>query len=717
MADVWLPESEIYLASVPWDSSYNYVVNFDKDDLIEYIKDGGTGKPAGLSNVGTTYIRPGQPVTIDAPWSKVRKYNFCMVHNPQQPVEGSEDDYRFYFITDSAYASPASTVLSLQVDVWSTYMVFRSNTTTFGHCFYESGHLAFSQIAYKQDSGYADLRISRRYCSVSQPVAPANYYTRFVSSVDIFQDGYFFMLTCSIYLRGDFGSVTNPEIKVPFLSVKKNNMYGTDVFFIEKIGDVQNLMLYLNRFPWIAQGLVSLVALPKAILDEDKVIEVKIGSTDDSKALKIHAYDPGNLISEGKTTYLNGVLQKFDDIYGDLPDFLKPVFMHSPNSIIELTNFVGCPVMLQPELCNFDKVGAAQAIPLDVRGSFFPGDERVLVTPKAYGLPVSGQEDFDYRVTTILANNNDPNIAVDNSLPNGVSLDVSLVYRNFPRTPMCTDTASMYAATHANQIAWNYDNAAWTKSSAKMSAANSLDLARAQMGTNAQNQAIQNQLTDKQQLYSAVGSAISTVGNLASLNIGGALSSAANGVLGYLNTEAAQNASNAQFSNNQALLGYTADQNYQLANTIANGNYQNTIAGIAAANNDAELTPPSVAGQFGGTGSNQQLGINAVFCRVKTPSAADMALMREYFMRYGIAVHEWVLFAPYMLCNMTQFAYHKIPEMTIKNSAANDTEINALKGIFARGVTVCADPSFINYLDLTRNDVRWHGPAYLDTEL
>lgn len=712
MADVWLPESEIYLAAVPWDSSYNYVVNFTKNDLIDYIKGGGTGEPAGLSNTGTTYIRPGQPVTVDAPWSQVRKYNFCMVHNPAQPVEGSEEDYRFYFITDSAYASPASTVISLQVDVWSTYMVFRSSSTSFGQCFYESGHLAYSEIAYRQKQGYGNLRISRRYCSVDQPVSPANYYTRVVDALDVFSDGYFFMLTSSIYLKTDFGDVSNPKIEVPFLTVKKNNLYGTDVFFIDRIGDAQNLILYLNRFPWIAQGLVSLVALPKIILDDDKVIEVKVGSTDESKAVKIHVYDPGNMISLGKTKYINGTLQAFDDVYSDVPSFMLPVFLHSPYSVIELTNFTGSPVMLQPELCNLDSVGAAEAIPIDIRGSFFPGDEKVMITPKAYGLPVSGKEEADYNVTTILSKDGDDNVRVDNTVPNGAGFDVSLVFKNFPRTPMCTDNASMYAASHANQIQWSYENASWTKSAAKMSAANSLDLARAQMGTNSQNQAIQNQLTDKQQMYSAVGSAISTVGNLASLNIGGALSSAANGVLGYLNTEAAQNASNAQFANNQSLLGYTADQNYQLANSIANGNYQNTISGIAARNRDAELTPPSVSGQFGGTGSCYQLGINAAFCRVKTCSSTDIDVMSEFFMRYGIEVHEWVTFSPYMLCNMTRFSFHKIPDIAIKNSLANDTEVNALKGIFARGVTVVSRPEVIQDLGITRNDVRWVGPAY-----
>ena len=697
------------MASVPWDSSYNYVVNFDKDDLIEYIKDGGTGKPAGLSNVGTTYIRPGQPVTIDAPWSKVRKYNFCMVHNPQQPVEGSEDDYRFYFITDSAYASPASTVLSLQVDVWSTYMVFRSNTTTFGHCFYE-------EIAYRQDQGDENIDIARRYCSISQPVAPSAYTTFIIDDVDIFRDGYAYALNSSIRYDGDVGTVENPAIFTTAGEVNGNNYYGTFFVVPASTRDLQNLLLALMFTPWITQGFLSLVCLPRILFGDVNETPLTVKG---AEITTLHTYIN---TANGTTVYVNGINQYVRQWYEDagVPEYLVPMFFHSPNTVIELTNFTGSSVMLQPELIYMEPYGGAKALvmPLDIRGSYFPGDEKVFVTPTGYGGTAHGGESksnfYEYETTTVnVSGKDDKPRREDIEIPDGESFDVSLVFRNFPSSPMCSDTRNMYAATHANQIQWSYDSASWVKSSAKMSASNARNISRAQMDTNAQNQAIQNQLTDKQQLYSAVGSAISTVGNLASLNIGGAISSAANGVLGYLNTEAAQNASNAQFANNQALLGYTADQNYALANAVANGNYQNTIAGIAATNADAELTPPSVAGQFGGAGSNQQLGLMHVFCRAKTCSPADVRIMTEYFMRYGIEVHEWVLFAPYMLCNMTEFAYHKIPDMSIKNSAANDTEINALKGIFARGVTVCADPSVINYLDITRNDVRWRGHAYL----
>ena len=153
-------------------------------------------------------------------------------------------------------------------------------------------------------------------------------------------------------------------------------------------------------------------------------------------------------------------------------------------------------------------------------------------------------------------------------------------------------------------------------------------------------------------------------------------------------------ASNLQFQNNQQLAGQFADQNKNLSDWAARGDYQNAVAGIDATVQDAALTQPSQSGQMAGDGFNLSNGMMIVQIRYKTITTQMQEIVGNYFLKYGYAIRQYLVPQKDFMC-MEKYTYWKMLDTSIICSTADEGVKNAIRGIFEKGVTVWRNPTDI----------------------
>ncbi len=135
---VWTEDSEITLCVVPWDAEYRDVWLPDsKAQLDAYIDN---QSPLKLLLSDMSYIKPGQPISIDTRHNVANQFNFVRVRNPLQPGGGDKVRDYYYFITGTEYINPNNTAIYVQLDVWSTYIY----DCQFGNAYIERGHIGIA---------------------------------------------------------------------------------------------------------------------------------------------------------------------------------------------------------------------------------------------------------------------------------------------------------------------------------------------------------------------------------------------------------------------------------------------------------------------------------------------------------------------------------------------------------------------------------------------
>ena len=691
MAEVWEAGSTVKLCYVPWDSSYNAVVNFpDVAAQAAYFEE-CPACPSPLVMTGATYVRPNVPLTVDGPYSLVHSYNYCVVDNPVQPVENSKPERLFYFITSCEYASPSSCRITLQLDVWQTRVVH--DQAEFGHAFLERGHAVVSQVRFATHEGGMQLSEAlARYCQVPEGIDVGSDYRTAPVGIKTFQGTPCVVILSTIDLTEDPGSVSNPNLVTAKGYVVDGLPSGAAAYLVESPGAFRSIIQYLSIYSWIAQGVIGIYYVPAELITA-KTDEDHIGDTQVYKSFSCDGI---------QFSFGNPLMQDYGDAYGLPPEaeYYSKLLTY-PYCSYELTAFSGTSVFYKPQLYHNDQTlyfnVVAEVLPPFLRAGAFLTSYNAGDAP---GTVQAGYTGFD-------------GVQHNTAVGSGDYLDSALWLSDYPQFATVNNNYTTYLASTANTRQYNYQSAGWSLASSNAAAQNSYEQAQRSIATQSANQQIQNQLIDQQQFLQAVGGGIGAVGSLLSGNIGGAIMGAANTAMQYVGAEASQRAGNAQFANNQALTRANADANQRLAEYVNAGNYQNAIAGIEASVQDAALTAPSQVGQAGGSGFNVKMGLYSFCLRLKTLSANAMKTVLEYFCRYGYASHEWVWIQRQYLQLMKEFTFWKAHDVPVTCATANDAEVQVIKGIFSQGVTVYSDPSIIGRETVVQNTVAIRYASYL----
>ena len=712
---VWSPGTRVDLVNVAWDNNYRDVVRFaNKDTLNSYINNKTS---AGITVQNMTYAKPGEDIYLGIPYNRVNRYNYLRASNPLMPIEGDIQKDFYYFILECEFVNPTTTRLRLQLDVFQTYVY----DATFGNCYVERGHIGIANSNGFNNYGRDYLTVPEGL-DVGREMRVISKRTEEIMAAGGALDPECDVLVVStIDLAADPGTKQNPNQKIG-QSSQVNGMPSAATFYLfESFMDFSSWADSMRDYPWVMQGIISVTAVPKAsrynleFLYDEAPNTVNISP----RPIKYSLFDNWRESSEIRD-WLGSRYQHLDK------------FLTFPYMAIEMTAWSATPLILKPESWN-----NSDALIME-RCVYMLPNQRVQFIPRQYNS--SGQTPEAYYGMTQqelidLANSlpltqpeKDALIARYSNLGDdfGDYLDVMTQIADFPSLPVVNNMAINYLASNAHGIQYQRESADWAQQRALAGAQAGYDVASGAINTARQLTGIgtgadiaqtgnQNRTLAAQAAVSAIGQGVAGVGTaLTPAGAGGAaiagLSNAAvTGINAGIQTQSndeslgirnkqAWDSTYAQ--NRQAAL--SRDTNVDLARFAARGDYANTIAGINAKVQDANLIPPSIVGQFGGDAANIAFGTLELSLRWKFIDDASKRIIGEFWLRYGYAIRAFIQL-PQTLMVMSKFTYWKTSETYIAASNIPESHKGVLRGIIEKGVTVWANPDDIGQIDIADN--------------
>lgn len=377
---------------------------------------------------------------------------------------------------------------------------------------------------------------------------------------------------------------------------------------------------------------------------------------------------------------------------------------------IEMTAWSATPIILKPE--NWQSSDAS----IMERVNMLPPNARIQYAPRYY----------NYTEGTPTRPATDQYLPLDDG---GSYWDLFTQIGSLPTIPIVNDGGILALANNANSLSYAAQSADWSQQKVLRGAATGYDQSSSAMDTNAAlgeignrsaySQAmIQQDAARRQALLgiatgagggAAMGGALAGPGGAAAGAASGLLSGVGN-VAGTINQIEAQNQSLiAGYATTRDTYGaqnkqaaFVRDSNYDLAKFAAQGDYQNTIAGIEAKTRDMEMTPASVVGQMGGELINIVNGTSAVSLRWKFIDNAALHRIGDFWLRYGYAVSRFAE-VPKNLTVMENFSYWKMQEVYLTGAFLPEGVKQVLRGILEKGVTVWKDANKIGQIDIADN--------------
>lgn len=691
----WTADTDITLTNVPWNNDYRDVVWFNNTAALNAYIDEHDSENTKI--YGAMYAPVDRPIQIDLPFNIASRFNYIRVYNKGQSFSGADiPRYLYYFITNTTYIGTHNTELTVQLDVFQTFI----RQVQFGRCYIERGHIGIANQASFRNNGRDFLTIPE---GLDVGAEYMNVAARSVSVMEPTPDsGYDILVVSTTELAAAAGDRNNPRIVTANGSSFMGISSGASFYIFPSDRAFRAFISSMADKPWVTQGIISITAIPKL----DRYYPGMNRSTTSIGALSVLPTQRPNVPQHHlwyDWRYASEIRDYIPPRYRNLRKFYTFPYM-----AIELTSMSGTPIILKPESWNSPHATVkefAALIPPETRIAFSPAAYNSRVEPTT--APFSGSEyGFDL----------------------GEHLDLVTQITNLPRLAMVNNGALSYLAANAHSIAYGYQSADWSQQRALRGSEVAYDQAgmgiATQRGlTEANNQygasqlGISQQLARDNQLYNALGgSAMSGAAGLAAGPIGGGigvLGGLGSGILGALTLGNTQRAANEAFAGtvnnnwrttdlNNANTQYLADTNRGLAQWSARGDYENTIAGLNAKTRDAALTQPSVSGQMGGEYLNLLTNNMGVTARWKMIDQASISVIGEYWLRYGYAVRRTAYLPPNLMV-MSKFTYWKLSETYIRQAPIPEGFKQALRGLFEKGVTVWADPDFIGVTDPADN--------------
>lgn len=690
---VWGAHTRISLHTVPWNSDYRDVVRFPNPAALDEWLDNDSGPQIIIENA--TYARFGQPIALNIPFNKAQQYNYIRAFNPAQPIDGDVDRAFYYFIGAPEYVNPNTTRFMVMLDVFQTF----GYGVTFGNCYIERSHAGIANENQFNDFGREFLTIPEgldvggEYQIIdqwSQTLATAR-------NVSADTNAYSIMVTSTVKLNADPGTITEPNLQSSDGSLLENLPNGAETYIFDTLNDFRAFMGEYGDKPWITQGIIRIAAIPSIDLYAMNTTVTTLAGVD---VREVNAGSLTNRKTQMAPNWRNGITLGHEGRYDHLKKFLT-----YPYCVIEMTSYTGTPLVIKPESWN-DPNASVVEVP-----HFAEPGPRLLFYPYRYNSASPGPDP----VTDAYGVFND----------GGEFYDFATGIFNFPTFSLVNNGYMSFMASNAHSIPYQHASADWSQQRAMQGNELSASQATAgiaasqginQQGINAANQ--QNALANQTAVYRGLQN-VTTGGLQAGMNgaVGGPAGAAAGVALNAANTVAStaidmNQRNQATGISNQLSAGvnraqndnagYMRDTNKAYGDFAAQGDYQNQIAGINAKVQDARLIQPTTSGQIGGDAFNLATYKWGYDLKLKMIQPSAMATVGEQWLRYGYAVNRFGKM-PASLQVMEKFTYWKLKETYITSAACPEMFKQALRGIFEKGVTVWSNPGDIGTIDIGDN--------------
>lgn len=684
--NTWPVGTEVTLMQVPWDANYRDIVIWDDVQQRNAYLDAQALSGTGWRSKRFSYCRPNEPISVPVPYSAAYKYNYVVVQNPMQPVDGEEQPLKLcYFILSTDYVAPGSTQLTLQLDVIQTYQF----GVCLGNMFVERGHMGVSNAVFKNGVQNLQGQYLRKYLNVPEGMdigdsyVMANHEWYPLTDASTFDIGKIIIIS-SADLAADPGTIDSPNLNVADGQNADGIPSGCNVYSMT-LSTFKAVLNAMKEKSWVAQCIQSVSTFPARLLSAGTDVQLFgnsgitmqfLGETDTLELpLKTYA-TTGNIYQQ----LSNGVPDGYHDLY--------KAYTY-PYSVIELTAYNGNSVFVKPELVY------GNTLALTVIGCAVAPFARIGVFPTNYGQAFEGGQPVNYNQYTWHGFDGSDHTGV---IPSGDFLDSCLWLADFPQFSIVNSNYITYLASTAHTRAYQYESAGWQN--AKSNAASDLAYSQAmnQTALNEANRYDQGPI-GAPQIANYAGQAVGALeSGLNRLTGQPAVSSNEVTLAGAANYLAQRQTGNLAFNATQDLSRQVAGQNLDYAKYAARGDYANQIAAINATVQDAALQAPSTVGQMGGQGFMWKNGLVGFAVNYKTAGGAAMRTVCDFWARYGYKIQRFYNFGNAKmpaLKIMNHFSYWKVSETYITCAKANEAEKDAIRGVLEKGVTVWGNPSEI----------------------
>lgn len=697
--EVWTANTELTLCNVRWDAVYKDVWGTrSTDELNDFID--SNGDTTTISNA--MYARIDEPISIEMPLGRAQRFNYIRVFNPAQPTSTPDTPkYYYYFIRGVRHLSPETTEITVQLDVWQTYI----RLVQFGRAYIDRGHIGIANEANFRNNGRDFLTIQE---GIDTGADYVNVATKRINVMDPFKNGseptFNVLAISTVDLNGDHGTEEKP--KNPSANptyIQQQIPSGAGVYVWDTAAEFMAFMRDFSKKPWVTAGIVSITLLP------------------DWK--RYNAYGGGNWVGGAKDPVTGAragytvpkVRRDLFRNWRNSPDILNYIptryrhlkkFLTSPYCMMEMTYNAGSAVVLKPESWNSPHASILEML------AIIPPNQRMAAVPLNYN-GRNPTEEGGYNVWT----------------KDGDYLDMAVFLSGFPTIPIVNNGQILALAQSARSIAAQYSGNDWAQQRALQGNQVAFDQATAGMnagiaqtnnaisGDQAQT-AIQTNLASQQALMNLWGGAAAGAGMGAFAGPAGAVAGGVGGLVSGgmglastgMQTDAANQALAARTGgavNSQNIatgLGSTIrDSNKGLADWAARGDYANARAQMDAKIQDTQMLPHGMSGQFGGETFNLVNDDMNLTLRVKMIDQASISVIGEYWLRYGYPVRRSALI-PNDLRVMSKFSYWKVSEIYIITGGMPENHKQTLRGILEKGVTVWTNPDDIGSIDFADNN-------------
>lgn len=683
---VWTPGTSILLANVPWSADYRDIVDFDSpNDLDNYLSH-NSGPTVEFTSV--SYVRVGTPIRLSIPFNDAYRFNYLRVHNTTQPVGETRPRVFYYFILDVRHVAPNTTEFIVQLDVWNS---FRWDVK-FGNAYIERGHIGIADLNAFYDNGRAILAQPEGLDIGGEYSIEAVYRKKFGSAMAKEDVGFDVIIYSTVKLEGDTGTVDDPKMQTADGSRWENLPNGAAAYFVP-LGQFEKMMQYLSKTPWISQGIVSIQAIPRGFVTRDDCTLVMGGG--------VAFYRIKNTRSDSKAVTLAENWR--DDVKeirlkGRYRHLLK--FLTYPYTVVEVTTYMGSPLLLKPESMGGSGIVLTQLTHLA------QPSPRIAFVPQHYN---SGSAKGDPE-------------RLFKADDGAEFLDMQTGFFNFPTFALTNNSYISFMASNAHSIAYQHSAADWSQQKALSGNQMAFDNSNTAISTNAATTNIGiDARRDITNASNAASIGKSTLGGIGGVVGGamrggpaGALGGGAAGMMGIANstidaglathnTTITNNAAAATTNKQNEAAGIYRDRNKEYSDWAAKGDYSTAIAGINAKVQDAKLIQPTTSGQMGGEAFLLATHAWMLAAKVKMIHGGAMRNVGEYWLRYGYAINRFYHMGR-SISLMSNFTYWRVKEMYVTSSKCPESFKNTIRGIFEKGVTVWRDPEMIGNLDVSDND-------------
>lgn len=706
----WAPDSTFRLVNVPWDSGYRNVVEFADRAAQDAWFDGLPGVTVARASMQ----RYGAPVRVDVPFNRASLHNYLVV---EQPYGFDTTRRYYYFITDCMQVNANVTQLNVYLDVWQTYLFDR----TWGQAYVERGHIGVANENQMRLRGREYLDIPEGLdCGADYRIVDER--TQHYMSWNRHDDEYIkdtskrmLVIVSTTDLTTDPGTVENPRLRTATGSWVSTIVNGAAVYFVRGNDHVFQIWNRLSQYSWVSQGILGIWLVPDIVADDPKGdygIDYHLFGKDDYPTITL----AGNL-ARWQTVMDVKDFVTMDNL--GIPDRYRHLrkFLMYPYCAVELSMTNGSAVTLKPQYFKTDSIAldsaqwyGAPSPRMWVMPRDYNGGERFSVTvgmddyPRLVGVSsnsitwlASNANSLRHQQQSAEWSQNKTMMGVNNAYAQA-NESAALSQRQTGRAnALSSNLTALSNATRSNEnlmaVSRMQNDLGWADANAALGLGNGVaNTVAAPSGPASAALGVYNQASGAISGYAERHSRFDLAVNQANASTALANDSAT----------AAQSlqAANAGASTDDAanVSRRFADQNRALGQAVAQGDYANTIAGINAKVQDAQLMPPSTVGTLGGEAALVALDQCLIQLRLRRVGQAAMRDIGEVWLRYGYYVQRYMTLPARLRC-MSHFAYWKCQDVELVRGAMPEEFRLTLKGILEKGVTVWSDPDIIATCD------------------